>query len=436
MSFQGLARRALRNDFIRHGVLVFGALMFANVLSYIFNFAISRRIGVEAYAALASLANGVAILSIPSVIVNPIVVKYTAEFHAVEDRARVWLLAQRLLKVLGIGALVLLAIGMLLRGVAASYLHIPNDLAVVLTLAIICIILISGSMRAVLQGVQDFRGSSTSIGLEALLKAAIAIALVYGLHAGVTAAMFGWFIATLSALAYTVWVIGKHRVPNADQSQLSFDLRRLVRTSTVVGLAMAALTMLGFMDVPLVKHYFSPHEAGLYAAANLTGKVVFFLVSFLPAVLLPKAVAQVQRGESPLHLLAQAGGTTIIMAGGVLAVFGAMPGTIVRLLAGSAFAAAAPYVFQYDLAMGLLALLTLIVYYRVALHRFGFLYPLGLVLTCEIGAIALFHQSLWNIVHIVLISNAVMCAASVVGLARPVAAIAEQLPNSAQANAT
>ncbi len=422
MVVPGLVQRALRNDFVRHSALVFGATMFGNVLNYLFNFAISRYIGVEAYAELTSLIGTMMILSIPALIVNLIVVKYTAEFHAVEDRARVWLLARRLLLLIGSSAAVLFAIGMGVRPVIAAYLRIPNDVAIVLMIAIICIGFLTSSLRAVLQGAQDFFRLSVSMGLDAFLRATLGIGLVYGALAGVHGAMLGWFGAAIFGLIYTLWAIGKHRALHADPAQLRFDLRRLARTSAGVALATAAMTLLGFMDVLLVKHYFPPHQAGIYAAVNLTGKVVLFLVSFLPAILLPKAVALVQRGQSPVHLLGQAAVGTVLMAGGTLALFGLIPKTIVHIVAGGEFVAAAPYVFQYDLAMGLMAVLMLIVNYRIALHRFGFLYPLGIVLAAEISAIALYHESLWNVVHVVLAGNAVMCIASSVGIARPVAA--------------
>ncbi|HET9097156.1 MAG TPA: hypothetical protein VFN37_10870, partial [Candidatus Baltobacteraceae bacterium] len=159
-----------------------------------------------------------------------------------------------------------------------------------------------------------------------------------------------------------------------------------------------------------VKHYFSAYEAGLYAAVNLTGKVVLFLGSFVPAVILPKAVSKRLRGENSAALLAQAVGVTILLSGSALVLFSAMPGPIVRIFAGHQFVAAAPYVMQYDAAMCLLALVTLAVNYRIGIHQFYFLPWLGAVLACEIIAIVLWHQSLWEVIHVLLIGNGVASA--------------------------
>jgi hypothetical protein len=89
-----------------------------------------------------------------------------------------------------------------------------------------------------------------------------------------------------------------------------------------------------------------------------------------------------------------------------------VPAETIRLVAGGAFAAAAPYVFQYDLAIALLAMVTLIANYKMGLHRFNFLYALGAVLIAEIACIATMHRSLWDVIHILLAGNAVLLACS------------------------
>ncbi len=403
--FAAPIRRALRNDFLRHSALVFGASMACNVFNYAFNFAISRRIGVENYAALSSLINGLIIVSIPAAVANLVIVKYTAEFHAVADDARLWRLSQLLLKWTAVAAVILFAAGMMLRSAVASFLHIPNDATITLCVAIMALGFLMPSVRGILQGEQDFRRYSVSVTLEVLFKVLLGVGLVYAGY-GVFGAMAGWLCGTTLALAYTIWAVRVHRAQPGELVRLSLDLRRLVQTCLGVAVATAAMTLLSFMDVVLVKHYFNAHEAGLYAAVNLTGKVILFLVSFLPMILLPKAVAQAKRSESTTGLLAQATLGTVVMAGTVLAIFGIEPARALSLLAGHAFSAGAAYVFQYDLAIGLLACLSVVVNYKIGLHRFDFLVPLCIVLCAEAAAIVFYHRSLWEVIHILLIGNA------------------------------
>lgn len=404
--FREPVRRALKNDFMRHSALVFSATMAGNVLNYLFNFALSRWLGVEGFATLSSLTSFIMIFSIPASILTLVVVKYTATFHAVGDSARVRRLSQVLLKWTCAAAAGALVLGVLFRSDISSFLRIPNDAAIPLCIGILGLSVITPSARGILQGEEDFVRYSASSVLEVLLKVVLAVVLVY-YGFGVAGAMFGWMLGTACALAYTVWaVLRKHGSRSEVPVRLALDMRRLLQTTVGIGLAGGFLIILSFVDVLLVKHYFDPHQAGLYAAVNMTGKVVLFLASFVPAVMLPKVVSKSQRGENARALLLQAASITVVMSGAAVALFGTSPALVVRVLAGRDFIAAAPYVIQYDLAMCLLAVVTLLVNFRIGVHRFHFLIPLGLVLAAEIVVIVLYHRSLWDVIHVLLIGNA------------------------------
>lgn len=403
-------RRALHSDFLRHSVLVFGASMAVNVFNYVFNFVLSRRLGVEGFATLSSLVSFIMILSIPASVLTLVIVKYAATFHAANDAPRVRRLSQVLLKWTSIAAIVAFAVGIVLRSDVSSFLRIPSDAAVPLCIGILALSFVTPSVRAVLQGEEDFVRYSISTVLEVLLKVIIAVALVYAGY-GVSGAMFGWLLGTSGALIYTIWAVLRKHGANADDSvRLALDLRRLLQTTLGVGFAGGFLVALSFMDVLLVKHYFEPHQAGLYAAVNLTGKIVLFVAGFVPLVLLPKAVAATARGEHPGRLLIQAVGLTVAMCGLVLLAFGSVPELVLRVVAGRDFIAASPYVLQYDTAMCLLAVLTLLVNYRIGIHSFGFLVGLGTVLGAEVLAIVSFHASLWAVIHVLLAGNTLAVA--------------------------
>lgn len=403
----GTLERALRSEFVRHSALVFGAMMAANALNYVFNFAVSRKLGVENFATLAALGSGIMIFSLPATVVNLIVVKYAAEFHAVGDRARLSRLSRVVLRRTAVFAAAFLICGILLRGIVANFLHISNDIAIVLTIVLLSLSFIMPSVRGILQGAQNFRTYAVSSILEVFLKVVFGAGLVYA-GFGVGGAMLGWCAALATALAYTMWAVRTPSTRFTRSGQALFiDLARLFKTISGVAAATAALTLLSFGDVFLVKHYLDAHQAGLYAAVNLTGKVVLMVVSFLPMVLLPKAVAKVSRGESATGLLLQAGAGTLVISGVVLTWFALMPVGILNVLAGHAFAPAAPYVFRYDIVMLLLAGITLVVNYKIALHRFDFVYPLFAVLIAEVVAIAFRHRGIVDVINILLAGNAI-----------------------------
>src|SRR5581483_1242956 len=198
--------RVLRDDFLRHSALVFAASMAGNVLNYAFNFALSRRLGVEGYATLSSLTSFLMLLSIPTSVLTLVVVKYAAVFHAANDAQRIRRLSELLLKFTGIAALCAFIAGMAASGSIAAFLRIPDNGAIVLCVAIIALGLVTPSLRGILQGEQDFFRYSISTVVEAFLKVSCGVLLVYAGY-GPAGAMLGWTIGTLCALAYTVWAV-------------------------------------------------------------------------------------------------------------------------------------------------------------------------------------------------------------------------------------
>ena len=106
-------RRLARSDFVRYGAVVFVAQLGANVLNFLFHVLVSRRVGVAPYGELNALLAGLTILSVPALILTTIVVKYAAEFHAVDDVPRLRALALRVGTRLGLAALLLVPLAAL-----------------------------------------------------------------------------------------------------------------------------------------------------------------------------------------------------------------------------------------------------------------------------------------------------------------------------------
>lgn len=403
-------QRFASSEFVRHGLLVFVASMAINVFGYGFHFAISRRVGVEQYGVLSALNSLLMVSVVLSQIAATIVVKYAAEFRATDDRAHLAALVRMLVRYGAIAAGVIVAIGITVARPLAGYLHIGDVAAVAVTTVIIAISLTTPSLRAVFQGIEDFRAWALSTILEALVKLIAGVALVY-LGYGVLGAFVGWAIGSFIALLYTAIVLVRRfrRVPDA---VLFVDSRRLVKTMAGISVATVLLTMISNVDVLLVKHFVDARTAGLYGALALAGRILMFLVGFVPIVILPKASRRALEGLSSVGFLAQAMGVSAILSGAGLLGYYFFPKFVVTSLAGAAFAAAAPHVFSYGIAMVLLAGVNIVVAYKIGIHRFNFIIPLGLCGIGEIVGISLHHRTLDDVIYVLIVGNAIALVTS------------------------
>jgi len=134
--------------------------------------------------------------------------------------------------------------------------------------------------------------------------------------------------------------------------------------------------------------------------------MILFAVSFIPVLVLPKAARRSAAGESPLSVLRQSLLLTLGIIAGGLAVFFLAPGLIVRMTYGAAFADSALYIFYYGAAMGFLGITNVLVTYKIALHRYGFVWPLAAMAVCEPLAIQFLHATLWMVIGVLFTVNA------------------------------
>jgi O-antigen/teichoic acid export membrane protein len=415
-------RRFAAGDFARHGALVFVATMFVNVLGYAFHFAISRKVGVVQYGVLAALNALYMVSMVVTQIASTVVIKYAAEFRVTNDEAHLAALARRLSLYGSAAGIVAIGIGAVCAPAIAAYLNIQSVPAVTLSIVVMGITMVTPTLRAVFAGIEDFRMFSISAVMESTLKAVLGIGAVYAGY-GVVGAFAGWAAGCVVTLAYTMTAL-LARFRHAPRAVLFIDFRRLVGTMTGVTASTVLLTAITYADVIIVKHYADPTTAGLYGALSLSGKILLFLVAFVPLVLLPKTSRRAVGGTSAVGPLIGAVGVVLALSGAGLVAYYAFPAFIITTLAGPSFAPAAPFVFTYGIAMVLLGALNTVIAYKIGIHRFDFVWPLALCAAAELGGIAFYHTSLAQIIEILVAGNAVALAASLYRINAPLRSVA------------
>jgi len=395
--------RIRANDVFRHGLLVLAATLLLNGGAFIFHAIVSRKLGVASYGSLYAVLSFVLLASFPAGIFNTVVAKFAAEFRALDDPAHLRALTIAVCKSFGIGLIAYIAIGSALAKPIGEFVHVP-PWEIALGAAMAGSVVFVFASRAIAQGTQDFRGYSLSLVIEGVLKATLGAALAtaaFGLAGGIV----GFFLGTLTSGVYTMWRLW-NQVGRCARAEFRIDLRRVFATTIGATALMACTAVLSYGDVLTVKHFFAAHDAGIYAATSLGGKILFFLVGFAPTVLIPKAAASHSRGASALGALRGAMLMVIgLSAAGLLAfVFGAA--IILRLLVGGDFAQAVPLLPWYGVAMALLAITNVIASYSIALHRFGFSIPLVCISFAEMATLFVYHPALQSVVMILIFGNA------------------------------
>ncbi len=415
----GAARstRGARATFAQQGAIVFGSTIVVNAFNYAFHFALSRKLGVVDYGALQSMIALLMIVLIPTAIAATIVAKYTAEFDLAGDEGSGGSLSRFVVRasLLAGGAAALMSLAG--TAVLGSYLQISDPWPIVAFAVLVGTNIVTPLLRALLQGTQAFVPFSLSNVIEALAKALLGVGLVE-LGYGLTGAILGYTIGTAASVIYT-FIVVRRRLDPLDAGAVPFDRTRLYETAAGAAASSGAITVLAYADVLLVKHFFAPETAGLFGVISLIGKMIFLAVGFVPVVILPKATEVATQGRNPGPLLLQAGAIMASIAAVALGCVYFFGPAIVAVVSGGAYVAASRYLFAYTAAMSLLSAANIVITFKVGLHRFDFVIPTLLVVCGELAAISLFHDSLQEVVTIVLAGHALAFLGSLYRLTAP-----------------
>ncbi len=389
------------SEFARHGALVFAGVMFSNFINYVFFVLLARRVDVESYGIVTSLASAVLVVGAPAAVAQLIGARLAADLEARGDRAAL----RRLGDLVGIGAfvtaIVVIAVGVLFRHPLTAYFQMTDARPLLLALLALGAYALVAVQRGVLQGAHRFDDYSISLSVESLTKVVVGIWLAGPL--GATGALIGVAVGSLAGVAYDVYAFRKRF--GAARGQLRLDRALIALVVSNVGLGQLTLSVLAYYDVALVKHFFDPRSAGLYAAAAFVGRVILAVVTIVPTLIMPKVSAQVAAGRSPLPLLRSALGIGAVLVAGALIVTAAAPRFVVVVLAGRAFADAVPLVFPYAIAGSCLSMAYVVSGYKMGLHRYDFVIPSFVLAVAEIAAVSIWHPTLSAVVTVLAVGH-------------------------------
>ncbi len=299
------------------------------------------------------------------------------------------------------GLLIALCLIVFRNGIA-RYLNLPGSFLIVLLAVGALFYVPLGSRRGVVQGAYGFSRLARNLVVEGIVRLAgslLAVSLGFGVE-GVIAANAAAVIAAYFAIVPPRIVVG---------ATLPFSLvHREVAQAMVF---FSGQLLINNCDIVLVKHFFLPAEAGLYAVIAMVGRVIFALCQAVVNSMVP-IVAGTREGERKNLTLVATSLGLVLAIGSVLALgLGLTPAWVWTRLFGTGFALPGPHGFPFLLA--LYAVSTVVYCLSAVTITYEMSYKIAntswvqlLFSVLMIAGISLFHSSLEQVilVQIVLVS--------------------------------
>ena len=361
------------------------------------------------YADLNTLIAVLMLIYVPSSMVQVTITRFISSFRAQSqyDRMRK-LLRQVLLRMLGLAFLIFFLI-ILASRFLSTFLQISSHSLFILLGIVLLFGLLLPVLWGGLQGSQEFGSLAFNyivIGGLKLVLGVLFVFLGWGVFGALGAVSISYFVTIiLSFFMLRDYILpGKkllHRDGNIEGGD-PFSVSEVYRYFFPVGITVLCFMVLTNLDLILVKHFFTPTEAGYYSIAQIVGKIILFLPFPVATVMFPK-LSSFGGGQEKKKLLIL--GQSLMIAGilcGAAVLIGLLfPSAIIKALSGKIYVESISLVKWFCLNMTFLSLTWISLNYHLATQRRGFIFPLLCLTLVQIGLILLFHKTLTQVLFVV-----------------------------------
>lgn len=377
-------------------VMVLGSNLH-NFGQFVYHFLTGRLLGRVQYGDLASVISILGLISIVQLSFGLTIVKYisSAKEKGIVSNFVNWVHTWSLW--LGIVISVLL---LLLSPFVIKFLNIAYPEIVYLLIPVLFLSVLLNSYRSILQALLSFNKYALSLIVEVGIKLIFAIILIslgYKLFGAMLALVVGAlcaFILTRFSLS-TYFKEGKGEMPK---------ISPLVRYSFPVFIQGLALTSMYSTDLILVKHFFSPEDAGVYASLAILGRVVFFGSSPVTNVMFPLIARRHSHGKPYHSILYLSMFFIFAISAPIIFLYMFFPQVPIGILYGNEFLAGSPLLWWFGVFMGLLAFAMLFIQFYLSIGKTRIVSLFAISALLQVVLIWFVHPSLLAVIQMSVIS--------------------------------
>lgn len=389
--------RSLQSRIVSGSIVLLSGSGMTSAINLAYNVAIARFLGPVGFGHATVVYTLLTLLSAVTLSFQIISAKVVAQQASPEGKTAVYRAFHK--TTWGCGILVALAL-LFFQKAISDYLNLPgSDLIAIIAIGAGFYIPL-GCRRGFIQGTYGFRGLATNMVLEGAVRLGGSMAMIvagFGVR--------GVIEANSAAIAISYLAIRPRltgRTPNP------------LRQSYVAKEMMQALNffsgqlLINNCGIVLVNHFLSGHEAGLYAAVAMVGRVIFTFSQAVVNSTFPLVAGTREEERRDLGVIATSLLMVLATGGAIVLVLFVAPTSLWTRLFGSGFEIAGKYNVSYLMAFYAIAtviyslgavIITFEMSYKIANTSWVQLAFSGIL----IGAICGFHSSLREVVMVQLV---------------------------------
>jgi O-antigen/teichoic acid export membrane protein len=356
----GGARKALKSQLFGGTLTLLAGSGLVGVTNLVYNVATARLLGPTGFANATAVYTILMLLSCITLAFQVVCAKYIAKSPSAEERLQVFANLHQRSWIAGIG------IGLLLfvfERPLTAYLNLPDPVLIWLLALGTAFYIPLGVRRGYIQGIHSFGPLAVNFMLEGLVRLGGVFVLI-GIGLGVRGAVLASVLAVIVAYLFAL--------PSPGLGSFRFrGLPISSREGVQAIVFFSGQTVINNFDIVLVKHFFPPVEAGLYAAVALVGRLVNMCAWSVVNTMFPvSASAGADEHEASPVLFTSLSMVFLILALLILGLW-MVPSFLWKTLFGPQFAVGsygmlAPLLILYAITTGVYSLSSVIITYEMS----------------------------------------------------------------------
>lgn len=410
--------RHLGNNFLKHELvsgsiyIVLGSL-FGNVFNLFFNLFMSRNLAVEGFGILTSTVSLIGLMAIPAGSVIPVIVNFAGSHFAKEDYGSVKTLFLKIIRPLLAISIFFFFSFFVFAGYIGDFFKIVDRSIIIIVGLILSFSYIGTVISGLLQAKLAFKYISISNLIGNIFKFLIGVGLVL-LGFGVSGAVLAIFIAGLIPLILGFIYLKSVFISKVNKAS-KIDFKSILSYGIPSSLAILGMTSLISTDILLVKHFFDPLQAGIYAGLSLVGKIIFFLTAPIGSVMFPLIVKKHAKNENYNNIFKMAIAMVLIPSVFISAFYFLYPDLSISLvIKNEVYKSASGLLGLFGVFITIYSLISLFVYYFLSIKKTNVCIPVLFAAITQLFLIILYHGSLFVVLTISLLVALILLLALVI----------------------
>jgi len=288
-------RKTLNHPLISGSAIIFGGTLIANILNFFFNLYMNRNLSIADYGTLASIVSIISLAMVVSGSITPTVVNFAASYFAKNEHDKLRGLFYKLTQYYVVIGVIIFFIFWFFAQPIGRFFNIHDTNLILLTGFSIFFIFVSTINTAFLQAQLAFTFISFTTLFSTVIKFVLGIIFI-SLGFAVVGGVFAYLISF--AVMYFLNFIPMKYLFTTKITSSRFHIKEIIAYGMPAALASFGLTSFATTDLILIKHFFNPTTAGIYAGITLVGKVIFFFSAPIATVMFPLIVQKHTKNEN------------------------------------------------------------------------------------------------------------------------------------------